>query len=139
LEHSKKYRCFTLFWRISLLILLLISVAYPGTSGKITGRVFESKSDAPLIGCNLVLEDTYLGAASDMNGNYMIINVPPGVYRLRAQMMGYQTKVVKEVIVSVDLTTTIDFELAPEVISGEEVVVVAQHKMIVKKSWKVYR
>jgi outer membrane receptor for ferrienterochelin and colicin len=132
LEHSKHYRRLALFWRISLLVLFFISVAYAGTSGKITGRVFESESGMPLIGCNLVLEGTYLGAASDMNGNYMIINVPPGIYRLRAQMMGYQTKIVKEVIVSVDLTTTIDFELAPEVISGEEVVVVAQHKLIIK-------
>ncbi len=118
--------------RYFISLMLITSVLFAGTSGKITGRVVDAETGEPLIGCNLVLEGTYMGAATDLNGNYMILNAPPGEYRLRAQMIGYQTKIVEGVIVSIDLTTSLDFDLGTEVITGEEVIVTAQRKMIVK-------
>jgi len=115
----------------SIVFVMFTFFANAGTAGKITGTVIDGQSGAPLVGCNIVLEGTYQGAASDMNGNYMILNVSPGTYRLKAQMIGYQTKVVEGVEVSIDLTTTINFEMGTEVLTGDEVVVTAQRKMVV--------
>lgn len=115
----------------SIVFVMFTFFANAGTTGKITGTVIDGQSGAPLVGCNIVLEGTYQGAASDMNGNYMILNVSPGTYRLKAQMIGYQTKVVEGVEVSIDLTTTINFEMGTEVLTGDEVVVTAQRKMVV--------
>ncbi len=117
---------------IITVIMLLFSLLLAGTTGKITGHVTDQKTGEPLIGCNIVLEGTYLGAATDQNGEYFILNVPPGEYNLKATMIGYQPVVVKNVRVNVDLTTRQDFELSSQVISGQEVVVVAQQPIVRK-------
>ena len=75
----------------SVLILLLFSFAVSSaqTTGKIAGKVVAAASDEPLIGANVLIEGTNLGAAASEDGKYFIINVPPGLYILRFQMMGY--------------------------------------------------
>ena len=57
---------------------------------------------------------TTMGAAADIDGNYFIINIPPGNYELKASSIGYSPMNVKNVRVSVDQTTSIDFELYEE-------------------------
>ncbi|MCK9243760.1 MAG: TonB-dependent receptor [Candidatus Marinimicrobia bacterium] len=118
--------------RLLFVLILIVANLYSGNTGKITGVVTDSETRAPLMGCNVMLEDTYLGAASDIDGHFMILNVPPGEYRLKAQMIGYQQKIITGVIVSVDLTTSIDIEMSTQAIEGEEVIVTAERKMIVK-------
>jgi len=119
-------------WLITVVLILTAGYLFGGNTGKITGIVTDSQTGLPLIGCNIMLEDTYLGAASDTDGRYMILNVPPGEYRLKAQMIGYQPKVITGVIVSADLTTTINIGLSTQVLEGEEVIVTAERKMVVK-------
>ncbi|MDD5765487.1 MAG: TonB-dependent receptor [Candidatus Marinimicrobia bacterium] len=120
------------YWQISLTLLFFVGLLFGGSTGKLTGLVVDSQTGQPLMGCNIMLEDTYLGAASDFDGRFMILNIPPGEYRIKAQMIGYGTKIVEQVGISVDLTTTINFDLQTQVIAGEEVVVTAERKMIVK-------
>lgn len=117
----------------SLLISIVIfnSLLNAGTTGKITGVVKDTETGLPLPGVNIILEGTTMGAATDPQGYYVIINVPPGVYTLRAMMIGYQQRRVENVRVSIDLTTTINFELRSEVMDlGEEVTVVAEREII---------
>jgi len=57
-----------------------------------------------------------MGAATDISGYYVILNVPVGTYRLKASMMGYSVIVVEKVRVSIDLTTKVDFRLSTEVL-----------------------
>jgi outer membrane receptor protein involved in Fe transport len=119
-----------------VIIIFLILIAFPsfifsGTTGKISGRVVDRETGEPLIGTNIILESTYLGAASDQNGNYVILNIPPGRYTVIARMMGYEVKKVENVKVSIDLTTQINFELSSQVLdSGGEVVVIAERPLI---------
>lgn len=68
-----------------------------------------------------------------MGGNYNILRVPPGVYEVRANFIGYQTVVTKNVEVLTDLTTRIDFQLRAETIElGEELVIVAERPIVRK-------
>ncbi len=116
-----------------LLIFILIgSLLYGGTTGKIAGRVTDAQSGDPLPFANVLIENTTMGAAADMNGNYVILRVPPGVYTLRATMVGYQTQRFENVRVSIDLTTTINFQMGSEVLAGQEVTVVAERAMVTK-------
>jgi len=108
------------------------SVLFAGTTGKISGRVVDGSTGEPLPGCNILLEGTVLGAASDLDGNYYILNIPPGTYTLRFMMIGYGQLKVTDVEVMVDFTTTIDAELNVEVMKGQEVTVVAERPMIQK-------
>ncbi|MBN2602335.1 MAG: carboxypeptidase-like regulatory domain-containing protein, partial [Candidatus Marinimicrobia bacterium] len=64
---------------------------FSGTSGKIVGRVTDASTGEPLFGCNVIIEGSYLGAATNADGEYLILNVPPGDYRVKAGMIGYNT------------------------------------------------
>ncbi|RME00672.1 MAG: TonB-dependent receptor, partial [Calditrichaeota bacterium] len=120
--------------RVSLVIMGLLVYAAPllaGNTGKIAGKVTDLNGE-PLPGANVILENTTLGAATDLHGNYVILNIPPGTYRVKASMIGYRAMAVSNVQVSVDLTTKVNFQLKEEAIElGDEVVVVAERPMIV--------
>ena len=104
-----------------------------GTTGKIAGEVVDAKTGEPLRGVNVVISGTQIGAATDINGKYFILNIPPATYRLVATMMGYEEYIVKDVRVSVDRTTTINIRLSQTVLYlGESVVVVAEREAIQK-------
>ena len=69
-------------------ILLIISALLSGfltagTAGKITGKVVDQKTGEPLVGCNVIVLETALGAATNLDGTYFILNVPPGRYALK--------------------------------------------------------
>lgn len=115
-------------WLILALILFTggVSLVEAQTTGKIAGTVTDKETGDPLPGVNIILEGTSLGAAADENGHYFILNVPPGTYDLRAQMIGYETVRVTDIRVSVNLTSNIPIEMSQTAITGEEVVVEAQ-------------
>ncbi len=100
------------------------------TTGKIAGRVVDDATGDPIPGANVLVDGTALGAATDANGDYFIIAVPPGTYSVRAQVIGYAVIIQSEVRVLLNLTTTADFSLTVETIAGEEVRVVAKRPMV---------
>ena len=59
----------------SLLLLLLSSGAFAGTTGKIAGKVTDKKTGEPLPGVNIIISGTTMGSATDIKGNYFIINI----------------------------------------------------------------
>ena len=63
-----------------LLLLLLFNFAYTQTTGKISGRVVDISTEEALLGVNVILEGTNLGAATDLNGHFYILNISPGKY-----------------------------------------------------------
>ncbi|RMD93965.1 MAG: TonB-dependent receptor [Calditrichaeota bacterium] len=120
-------------WNLWLIFLLLTGTQplLAQKFGKIVGTVIDAETGEPLPGANIIIEGTTLGAASDPEGRYLILRVPPGNYNLRAQFIGYQTMVVQNVQVLTDLTTTVNFKLKPQAVEvGEEVVVVAERPIV---------
>ncbi len=113
-----------------LATLIICSVLFGATTGKITGIITDASTGEPLIGCNIIVLGTDLGAATDFNGQYFILNVPPGTYDVKALMIGYTPVVSTNVGVNVDLTSTVDFGLNIEVLGGQEVTVVAERPTI---------
>ena len=125
--------------RILILSVLVLNIGiinthlFAGTSGKISGRIIDGEAGVPLPGVNVILEGERLGASTDANGQYYIINVPVGVYSVRASMMGYAETRVSEVKVLGDLTTEVNFSLTTQVLeSGQIVEVVAERPMVQK-------
>ena len=110
--------------------ILVPTLLFSGITGKIAGVVKDKDTGDPLAGANILLEGTTLGAAADMNGYFFIINIPPGKYRVRVTMMGYQPMVQTDVQVIVDRTTTVNFELSSTVLAGEAVEIVAERPLI---------
>lgn len=119
-----------LFFPLS--VLLLSNPLSAQTVGKISGIVKDSLTNEPLIGTNIEIVGTNMGAATDADGIYFILNIPPGKYDLRASMIGYTTVKVVDVIVNAGKTTNVNFTLSEEVIEGEEVVVTAERPDVEK-------
>lgn len=113
-----------------ILYTIVLSVTTAGqTSGKLSGRVLDVEGN-PSIGANVLIEGTTLGAATDVDGYYVIINVRAGIYKVRFSYLGYKSQVYENVRVSPDKTTSLDAVLEAEVIEGEEVVIVAQKPLV---------
>ena len=103
---------------------------FAGTTGKISGRVTHENTGEGLIGVNIMLVGQSVGAASDAEGYYTIINVPPGKYDLKVSMIGYSDVTIKDVFVNTDRTTKQDVVLTTEVLTGEEVTIIAQKPLV---------
>jgi len=104
---------------------------FAGQTGKITGKVVDASTGEPLPGANVVLRGTQMGAAADIDGDYIILNVRPGTYALVASMIGYRPMTVTGVRVSVDRTTRVDFRLEQQAIDlGHEIVVEAHQPLV---------
>ena len=99
-------------------------------TGKISGLITNTKDNEPLIGANVIIQGTNLGAATGVDGKYDIINIPPGTYDLKISSIGFSSKLVTGVKVNIDQTTIVDAQLNEETIQTEEVVVVASTPIV---------
>ncbi|NOZ03864.1 MAG: TonB-dependent receptor [FCB group bacterium] len=118
----------TLFFLIFFIMLPVIVLA--GTTGKLVGTVTNAETGDPLVGVNIILEGTSLGAATNSKGKYLILRVPPGVYTVKASMIGYQDVRIEGVRVRIDLTTRLDIKLNTSVVGLEEVTVTAERSLV---------
>ena len=121
--------------RLHLFLFIVIAspgMLFSGTMGKIAGRVIDKATGEPIVGAHLVLKDLKVGAATNVNGEYFILNVSPGTYTLVASMVGYETVSASNVGVIFDRTTSRDFALVPTLIEGEVVNIVAERPVVDK-------
>lgn len=113
-------------------VILVFSVPSFAGLGKIAGTVTNQETGEALAGAQVQIVGTTMGAAADAQGQYFILNVPPGNYTLRVTFMGYATKEVTDAKAQLDVTTTVDFQLKETVIEGEMVSVVAERPVVDK-------
>jgi TonB-dependent receptor len=110
-----------------LAFLLIPHALFAQGAGSVQGKVSDKETGEALIGANVTIENTGIGAASDLNGEYLLRSVAPGTYRLRVTYIGYDPVSV-EVKVSANATTRQDFRLIAHAISGEVFIVMGQAK-----------
>lgn len=115
-----------------LAFLISTSSVFAGTTGKIAGTVTDARTGEKLISANVIVEGTNVGASTNIDGYFAILNVPPGTYRVRASMLGYTGATLVDVRVVIDQTTNISFSLSETAISTQELVVVAQRPVVQK-------
>jgi len=111
-----------------ILAIFLISVSgwlYAESRGIITGRVLDSRNKEALIGANILILGTELGAATDEEGNFYIENIPVGIYRLEINFLGYETALKTDIVVKESRPTEVEVELIQNVIEGEAISVSA--------------
>jgi outer membrane receptor protein involved in Fe transport len=107
----------------ALSLTLWLNVVLAAPVGKIAGRVTDEKTGEPLAFANVVIEGTTQGAASDLNGEFFILNVPSGIHNVIASQVGYTSEKITGVEVISEQTTRLDFKLDPSPIEMEEVTV----------------
>lgn len=122
-------------WRIgisliSMLLFVFQGAVLAGTTGKIAGKVTDAETGEPLLGVNVIIDGTDLGASTDAEGDYFIVRVPPGIYAVRASMMGYAALNQTNVRVEADRSVELNFTLTPTILEGELITVEAQREVI---------
>lgn len=119
-----------------LLVVLAVACLLTTTSsnaqnwGKIAGVVTDAQTGETLIGANVIVEGTQLGAATNEEGEYFILQISPGTYSVQASYIGYHTKTITDVRVETDLTTRLNIELESQAIETPELEIVAERSMV---------
>jgi outer membrane receptor protein involved in Fe transport len=124
---SKPIICLVIF------IFLIIGGSYAGTTGKMAGAIRDAETGEGLPGVNVIIEGTTLGAGTDADGTYVILNIPPGLYTIVFNYIGYQTIIVRDVRVNIDFTTRLDQNLQQTVLEGETVEVFGERNPLVRQ------
>ena len=108
-------------------------MSFAGMTGKIKGRVTDAKTGEGLAGVNIIVENTQFGAATDLDGNYIIIGIPPGTYTVVATYISYRDVRVTDVQVNIDKTRLLNFEMQPSTLELNEEIVVTAERPLFKK------
>ena len=125
---------FKKFMLIFLLISIIPFTVYAQSVGKIAGQVFDQATGEPLPGVNITIDNTLLGANSDFDGYFVILNIPVGVYTVRASFIGFQEVAVEGARVSASITTDINFDLKETPLELGEVIVITGARPLVEKN-----
>ncbi len=105
-----------------LMVILLTTSLFGQQYGQIVGKVVENGTDMELPGANILVEGTSLGAASGIQGKYVISRVPAGEQTVKVSYLGYETETVT-VTVLAGQSIEQNFTLDQTSVAGEEVVV----------------
>jgi outer membrane receptor protein involved in Fe transport len=111
---------------LSVCVVVITSSLWSGTTGKIAGTITDKATGEAIIGANVIVVGTSLGASTDVNGQYTILSVPPGTNVVKVSYIGYETVTLKNIRIYIDQTTEVDFALVSQNINANEVVVVAE-------------
>ena len=110
--------------KFTIIVLLTLSVGL-SESATLRGLILDKTTKKPLIGANVFIVGTSLGAASTDDGTYKIANIFPGVYTIRASYIGYEM-FETEITLQSGEPVTQNFELNYATIEGKTVEVTAQ-------------
>jgi len=117
---------------VALYLFLCTSISHAGTNGILEGVLKDRKSSELLTGVNVVIVGLLQGTVSDSSGHYELQNVRAGTYEIRYTLIGYQSSVVKNVVINPDLRTRINVLLEPTDVELEEITVMEEKPLIQK-------
>jgi hypothetical protein len=113
---------------ISLLLILSFPVAGFAQTGKIEGIATDKKSKETLPGVMVTIDGTTIGAMADIEGHFLIPNVKPGKYKIKASYISYSPFIIEDVTVVADKTTNISVSLSENTVSLEGVTITGVKK-----------
>ena len=112
------------YFLISLIYILSSTLNFAQeVSGSVTGKVVDKFTNEPLIGANIILIGTNFGAATNIEGEFSISNIPPDVYQIKASVIGYNSVTKTDVSIMPGRPAMVYFELTTTTIELEGVVV----------------
>ncbi len=114
-------------WLQVFIFLSLFIFETHGQSGTIQGTITDAKTGESLIGTNIILQGTYTGTTSDLDGNFRLQNINPGTYNLVVSYISYNQQIIR-VTVKANETTRIDVKLEPATLEIESVKVTATRR-----------
>ncbi|MGB3341989.1 MAG: carboxypeptidase-like regulatory domain-containing protein, partial [bacterium] len=116
--------------KFAIAVFILNVFLFASDYGRISGRVTDEETGEALIGADVYLQGTELGAATDVSGKYAILYVPVGTYQVVAAYVGYNEFTYTRVVVNADQTTVLNFNLPSTILMYEEITSIADEEMI---------
>ena len=114
---------------ICVLFVSIITFQTFSQNGTIAGRVTDHKSLEGVIGANVVIQGTSVGAATDLDGNFLISNVKPGTYVLVVSSITYKGQTIPDVAVESGNKTSLQITLVEDVAELQEIVITAKKEI----------
>ena len=124
---------------ITSLLVMTALIFAQGGRGKIRGVVTDQETGEVLVGANVSIEGTSLGASTDLNGVYVVLAIPTGTYTVQVGYIGYREVALSNIRVSENQTTTQDFQLAPSAIEVDALQIVAERPLIQRNTTNTVR
>lgn len=112
----------SILWLLGLLLAVSVPTALWAQTGTIAGKVVDATTGDPLPGANVLVQGLEVGAATNVDGEFTIANVPAGQRSVIARFIGYKSQ-IKTVMVSGGSVAELNFELSETVLELDEVVV----------------
>ena len=113
------------------ILFTLVNLILAGTDGTIRGRVTSGSDGQPLPGVQVFIGDLGVGSVSDLDGNFLILNVPVGEHEVTVAMIGYKT-IKSNLSVTMDKTTWYNPSMDSAALEGETVYVSGERELVEK-------
>lgn len=110
-----------------ILIYMNIIGCVFGATGTLTGLIRDASTHQPLIGANVIIKNTELGTATDLEGYFNIPGLPVGSYTITVSMIGYGAVSRANVHIVPRRNTVVNFDLHPQMLEGASVEVTATY------------
>ncbi len=117
-----------------ILLILIPGAVLADTRGKIAGIVLNQDTGKPLKDVEITIVNSPLKAFTDATGHYFILNLPPGIYALKAFYLGFVPVIIEDIYVTSDHTTQVNFKLSETIIELGKTFVEKQGKPTIKKN-----
>src|SRR5688572_8788373 len=108
--------------RLCLIALLAVFFAPQLSAQQVTGRITNQQTGEPLAAVQVFIAGSGIGALSQQNGRYLLLNVPAGTHRITAERIGYRSA-TQEITVTAGQTAVQDFALAEQALGLDEIIV----------------
>ncbi|MCD4735760.1 MAG: TonB-dependent receptor [Bacteroidales bacterium] len=109
-----------------LVLFALVNFAFGQESGTIRGQIIDSETGEELIGATVLVVGTIIGSATDLDGNYTIPNIEPGIYDAKCQYISYETQTIRTIEIKESETYILNIKLKPVSVGLEEIIVEAK-------------
>jgi hypothetical protein len=110
------------------LIIVMASITAIGQTGSIEGIATDKKNKETLPGVMITIEGTTIGASADIEGHFIIPNIKPGKYKVKASYISYTTLLFEDVKVEANRATHLDISMAENAVSLSGVTVTGVKK-----------
>lgn len=104
-----------------LITTLVITASLTAQTGVIRGRVYDLNNSQPMPFVNVIVVGQNIGAATDLDGNFLIIGVPPGFYTLMASFIGYKIAYSPEIQVNNAKSAFVEIRMEQQAIEFQQV------------------
>ncbi|HNQ00064.1 MAG TPA: carboxypeptidase-like regulatory domain-containing protein, partial [Bacteroidia bacterium] len=111
------------FVAILILSVFLVSELHAQTlTQTVRGTVVDQVSQSPLPGANVIVVNSnpFLGAATDLDGAFVLKNVPVGKQTLKISFLGYKEYILPNITVTTGKEVVLSVSLEENVVMGKE-------------------